>query len=87
MVPVRLETHDGHFVSDEAMPSFATPPTVLIWGMRVFTYVDAYCDAWGDIGHRYREAFSYYINGMEKNLLASCRPVGVIHAPSPPSQK
>jgi hypothetical protein len=70
MMRVRLETQEGAFVSDEAMPPFKQPPGVVIWGQRVFAWKEAFVDEHGMTAHRYREVFTYWVNGLEKKLLA-----------------
>lgn len=36
MVKIRLETDNGSFVADVAIPPFVTMPKVITWGDRVF---------------------------------------------------
>lgn len=69
MVPVILQTSDGQLVSDEeAVLPFRTPPEIIVWGHRFFRLhdPDGGKDKWGRVIPIYREAFTYFITGREK---------------------
>lgn len=58
---VTLYTADGKPVTRVSMPSFVTPPKVIIWGDRVFTAGRA-----GD----YTECFAYCVPDRERGSVA-----------------
>lgn len=61
----KLYTNEGGFVTEVSLPPFTTKPEVLIWGARVFIYVDALMEDYADKlqvpGDGYVEAWAYYV--------------------------
>ena len=55
---VRLDTKDGHFITDIVILPFIEMPDVIVWGERVFIPKSSYALN-GIMKHVYREAFCY----------------------------
>lgn len=56
----KLCTSEGELVTEVEMPPFAGPPDVVIWGQRVFVFIDE-GEAWDEVGIIYSEAFTWFV--------------------------